>query len=551
MNRMKNEMLSLKLDNERLQQLIQQKGINPSALFGQHNNMLPADHRLSLGDPANFDLLLADSGSRGAQRITLSVRLSPTNGDGKFSELQLTEILIGIVSVSGSTTWDQLSETVRKSFTEYLIRLDPGTSLGLNGDSISSLHVGEVLFSSDSTTPELLPCGYLVGDNTNIAVSLKGAEEKSVDALAFETLIPKSIVQRYVSLLIEHRRIILCGPSGTGKTFLAHRLAEYLVLRGGDRLCPGSIATFSVDHKSGRELRQYLSSVADQCEQKSSELPCVIILDSLHHVASLSEVFNGFLSVHYQTSPYIIGTMNQTASTCSPTNLQLHHNFRWVLCANHMEPVQGFLARYLRRRLADAQVRDGGALAGTAEDDLGDVEKVVDWIPRVWQHLNKFLETHSSSDVTVGPRLFLSCPMDAGAVQVWFNDLWNYSIVPYLLEAIKEGVQTYGSRVPWEDPSDWVIKTYPWNDNQSDTSPDGSASSSSSSPLLRLRPEDVGYDSQAACVAAATSSQKSTPPASLPNDGDSSDPLMNMLMRLQEAAGYSASPASHNDATDE
>jgi len=58
---------------------------------------------------------------------------------------------------------------------------------------------------------------------------------------------------------------------------------------------------FSVDHKSGRELRQYLSNVADQCEHGSAELPCVIILDSLHHVTSLSEVFNGFLSVHYQT----------------------------------------------------------------------------------------------------------------------------------------------------------------------------------------------------------------------------------------------------------
>jgi len=41
----------------------------------------------------------------------------------------------------------------------------------------------------------------------------------------------------------------------------------------------------------------------------------------------------------------------------------------------------------------------------------------------------------------LGPRLFLSCPMDVEAVQLWFNDLWNYSIVPYLLEAIKEGVQ--------------------------------------------------------------------------------------------------------------
>jgi len=62
-------------------------------------------------------------------------------------------------------------------------------------------------------------------------MNVKGATEKSVDSLAYETLIPKTIVQRYVSLLVEHRRIILCGPSGTGKTFLAQRLAEYLVLR--------------------------------------------------------------------------------------------------------------------------------------------------------------------------------------------------------------------------------------------------------------------------------------------------------------------------------
>jgi len=104
--------------------------------------------------------------------------------------------------------------------------------------------------------------------------------------------------------------------------------------------------------------------------------------------------------------------MNQTTSTCSPTNLQLHHNFRWVLCANHMEPVHGFLARFLRRRFADAEVRSSGTVVaggsgggGDAPDRASDGRRtadVVEWISRVWQHLNKFLETHSSSDVTIG-----------------------------------------------------------------------------------------------------------------------------------------------------
>ncbi|XP_052831527.1 neuron navigator 2 isoform X3 [Octopus bimaculoides] len=343
-----------------------------------------------------------------------------------------------------------------------------------------------------------------------IGICLKGTKQNSVDSLAFETQIPKSIIQRYVSLLLEHRRIILCGPSGTGKTYLAQKLAEHLVLRSGRELTAGSVATFNVDHKSGKELRQYLSNIAEQCESTSAgELPSVIILDNLHHVGSLGEVFNGFLSVKYQKCPYIIGTMNQ--ATGLTTNLQLHHNFRWVLCANHMEPVKGFLGRYLRRKLVEAEVH-----MGTRNNDLN---KIIDWIPKVWQHLNKFLETHSSSDVTIGPRLFLCCPMDISGSQAWFTDLWNYSIVPYLLEAVKGGLQSrklndnelYGRRAPWEDPAEWVNETYPWNTSGNHDAPS----------LQRLRPEDVGYDTQPA----PPDSPKSKSENNTTNDGIESDAL--------------------------
>lgn len=46
--------------------------------------------------------------------------------------------------------------------------------------------------------------------------------------------------------------------------------------------------------------------------------------------------------------------------------------------------------------------------------------------------------------------------------QVWFTDLWNYSVVPYLLEAVREGLQLYGRRAPWEDPTQFIAQTYPW-----------------------------------------------------------------------------------------
>jgi len=88
----------------------------------------------------------------------------------------------------------------------------------------------------------------------------------------------------------------------------------------------------------------------------------------------------------------------------------------------------------------------------------------------------------------------------------------------------KISVQTHGSRVPWEDPSDWVIKTYPWTSQNGETS-------ESAPPLLRLRPEDVGYDVQAAAAAVSTGSK--TAPASLQTEAETAtDPLVCLLTSL-------------------
>lgn len=141
-----------------------------------------------------------------------------------------------------------------------------------------------------------------------------------------DTLIPRSIVQRLISLLTEHRRVILCGPSGTGKSYLAGKLAQSLVDADNDTKDAAAIATFNVDHKSSKELRQYLAHIAERCASNAAELPRVIILENLQHAASLGELFSGLLGTKHSVCPAIIGTMSQ--ATCSTTNLQLHHNFR-------------------------------------------------------------------------------------------------------------------------------------------------------------------------------------------------------------------------------
>ncbi len=60
---------------------------------------------------------------------------------------------------------------------EYITHVDPVSQLGLSSDSVEGYNIGEIhrpSIPSAAHTPELLPCGYLVGDNNVIKVSLKG-----------------------------------------------------------------------------------------------------------------------------------------------------------------------------------------------------------------------------------------------------------------------------------------------------------------------------------------------------------------------------------------
>lgn len=70
------------------------------------------------------------------------------------------------------------------------------------------------------------------------------------------------------------------------------------------------------------------------------------------------------------------------------------HCFRMVTFSNNVEPANGFLVRYLHRKLMEAE----DPKSVTNEDLLQNL----DWVPRLWYHLHTFLEKHSTSDFLIG-----------------------------------------------------------------------------------------------------------------------------------------------------
>ncbi|XP_063469312.1 neuron navigator 1 isoform X4 [Symphalangus syndactylus] len=522
MHNMQLEVDLLKAENDRLK-------VAPGPSSGSTPGQVPGSSAISsprrslgLALSHSFSPSLADTdlspmdgistcGPREEVTLRVVVRMPPQHiikGD-----LKQQEFFLGCSKVSGKVDWKMLDEAVFQVFKDYISKMDPASTLGLSTESIHGYSISHVKRVLDAEPPEMPPCRRGVN---NVSVSLKGLKEKCVDSLVFETLIPKPMMQHYISLLLKHRRLVLSGPSGTGKTYLTNRLAEYLVERSGREVTEGIVSTFNMHQQSCKDLQLYLSNLANQIDRETGigDVPLVILLDDLSEAGSISELVNGALTCKYHKCPYIIGTTNQPVKMTP--NHGLHLSFRMLTFSNNVEPANGFLVRYLRRKLVES---DSDINANKEE-----LLRVLDWVPKLWYHLHTFLEKHSTSDFLIGPCFFLSCPIGIEDFRTWFIDLWNNSIIPYLQEGAKDGIKVHGQKAAWEDPVEWVRDTLPWPSAQQDQS-----------KLYHLPPPTVGPHSIASPPEDRT--VKDSTPSSL-----DSDPLMAMLLKLQEAANYIESP---------
>jgi hypothetical protein len=79
------------------------------------------------------------------------------------------------INIDSKLKWPLLDGIVSYVFKRYLNKVDPNKSLGLDKHSIEKYSIGEVTRKiNDLKCPDLLPFGYLIGDNCSIRIVLKG-----------------------------------------------------------------------------------------------------------------------------------------------------------------------------------------------------------------------------------------------------------------------------------------------------------------------------------------------------------------------------------------
>lgn len=489
MNRMKNEIDNLRKENEQLHQL----GLSAYS-------MTSSSSVTSSGGDVGEKIPKAEE-----RKIRILVGIadfSPKNS----SKIQLIEI--NSCPISRSATWVQLDQKIQKIFLAYCQTIDPANCLKLDNSSIESYSIGDGVRRIGAKSLELLPCGYLVGDTDKIVIKLQDSRHNAVDSLAFELLTDKTIVDYYVNILLQKQRIVICSPIGSGKTLLANRLADY-VARVKDSSEPALY--IEAKQKALPELEDFLRNIATSCKRNPDETK-IIVLDNMQTIKQPQNLLKEFAKPKALESVFIICTTDKKVSDLS--------EFTWITCSNSSPPVRTHLARKLRRSYLEHQMTQQ-----SKSDDV--LSLVVTWLPKCWQYLNELLESQSGSEVTIGPRMFSSCPMDASSARVWFTDLWNFSVVPYVISVIKKSPLKQDGVHHWSDPTEWVLETMPWRDDPPS--------------LHHIKPDDIvsSHDRD-------YSSHMTSHPASATSQSSSSDPLYNMLMSLQEAAKYD-SDTNHDD----
>jgi len=408
----------------------------------------------------------------------------PSRDDGQSAGRSLC---VGHVMLADNTSWAMLDEMCGDVFKEYIHRWDKDLGLGLTVDSLCSYHLGDITRTLGSTEdPSVRPVDCLSSSgqpsypSSTLTLHLKRWQEDSVDSLVFATLVPPVIVQQCLRDLHDTKCLVLHGAKMTGKHHVARCLAQHLVLSRHGRLSSDFLLEFTRhDNKElyVKELAVFLYGACHLHKEKSvTPRPCVIIIDSLHHADSLDVALRDVLTLDFDIRPFVIGICETTHKQAPQLSLQPQLSLlsdSTLRCATFTvdtESTHKFLARFLVRRLVDAELRCFDVVR--RDEDCGVLlsSAVVEWLLQIWQRVGCLVAVLSNTpDVCLGPGVFMICPMYMDKARTWFDNTWNHSIHPYLTQLIHDSVfcmvleSRQSIKAQCEELCDWLCRTYPWN----------------------------------------------------------------------------------------
>ncbi|VDO85745.1 unnamed protein product [Heligmosomoides polygyrus] len=259
-NRLKHENKQLKSDMSRL---LAGRGSRASSqasipMLGDEDPVYDAPPTSSSGSYSS-KRKCRKNGSSGCNsvKVTVNVDLRGTISNAICPD---NEIIIGFLAIPGKeVTWEELDQQIFTLFEAYIARIDPDHHLGL--------HCTESVI------------GYQMG-----------AAQHAVDSLVLECLFPRTMLEQLLKFLLSHRRLVLSGATGIGKSNLARQLAAYLSVRIG--LDRNGVVDVKIPEDT---CDKGIVKVEKQLEGllRSTE-PSVVLIDNIprHRIAFVSSVFS-------------------------------------------------------------------------------------------------------------------------------------------------------------------------------------------------------------------------------------------------------------------
>lgn len=352
---------------------------------------------------------------------------------------------------------------------------EPGTYVILRGEGLGETEgqlkhnirdlFGEIQKAPrdiNTNNPEACLSYFENGEHNNTEIEVPPTEIQRYEELEKKTYLECFWFQSFENLLLEHRQVILEGPPGSGKTFVAEKFAEWwtdskrsgagpgsiteviqfhesygyedffqgirpVLLDANSKIIPSNDTETHVDKMVYRNVNGVFYNLCEKARDVSDgNTRFVLIIDEINR-GKTSRIFGELLYLleyrdekirlasgedfQIPENVYIIGTMNTADRSIALVDYALRRRFKFVT----LRPWEDNDAPVLRKWLEAKGI-------GRADD-----------IVKIFCELNKRISDEINEQLVVGHSYFMTKKLN-DSTRHTLEDVWNYSILPLMEE---------------------------------------------------------------------------------------------------------------------